>query len=146
MIETTKKLILSKLGLHGVWDGDLEGEGLKAIFTKNEEIPEELNPAYVLIGKVSDNLTNQELQEVIDNFDYEQAKRNVKLQEVKNERNKRLEKCDWIIRRHKDQLDLGAATDLSNEKFLEWLQYRQDLRDFPEVVDLNNVVFPNEPD
>jgi hypothetical protein len=39
----------------------------------------------------------------------------------------------------------GADSPLSDEKKAEWADYRQKLREFPEVVDLSNVVYPKEP-
>jgi hypothetical protein len=39
----------------------------------------------------------------------------------------------------------SADSTLSDEQKAEWADYRQKLREFPEVVDLSNVIFPKEP-
>ena len=58
------------------------------------------------------------------------------LEEIRNIRNNLLLQCDWT------QLQDSPLT--TSEKEL-WVIYRQSLRDFPEFVDLNNVVFPTKP-
>ncbi len=39
----------------------------------------------------------------------------------------------WIRDRHRDELDLGRPTTLSNEQFAELLAYLQALRDWPQT-------------
>jgi hypothetical protein len=58
------------------------------------------------------------------------------LQVVRDERNYLLSLCDWT------QLN---DCQLSESKKNEWSIYRQKLRDFPSVVDLNNIVYPESP-
>jgi len=45
---------------------------------------------------------------------------------VKAENELRL--TDWKVIRHRDQVDLGATTSLTNDEYLELLQHRQNLR------------------
>lgn len=51
---------------------------------------------------------------------------------VRAERARRLASCTWIIERHRDQLDNGEATTLSEEQYQAWQTYRQALRDLPQ--------------
>lgn len=39
----------------------------------------------------------------------------------------------WLRERHRDELDLGRPTTLSNEQFSELLDYLQKLRDWPQA-------------
>ena len=48
------------------------------------------------------------------------------------ERNQILDDSDWTVLRHKDQLDLGIVTTLSDSSFKATLQWRQQLRDMSE--------------
>mgnify|MGYP003384697813 FL=1 len=62
----------------------------------------------------------------------------MELDEFRVERNRLLAQCDYIVIRHRDQLELGETTYLPNAVYVEWLQYRSNLRnlttgdDFPE--------------
>lgn len=56
--------------------------------------------------------------------------------EVRENRNRLLAMSDWT------QLPDSPLTD---EKKVEWLTYRQALRDFPEIGDLENQVWPIAP-
>lgn len=51
---------------------------------------------------------------------------------VRAERDRRLASCTWIIERHRDQLDNGEATTLSEEQYQAWQAYRQALRELPQ--------------
>ena len=51
---------------------------------------------------------------------------------IRDERNRRLAACAWIVERHRDQLDNGEATTLTDEQYRAWLGYRQALRDLPQ--------------
>lgn len=44
-----------------------------------------------------------------------------------------IEKVKWLRERHRDELDLGAGTTLTLDKFAELLAYIQSLRKWPEV-------------
>ena len=39
---------------------------------------------------------------------------------------------EWLVTRHRDELDMQLTTSLSAEQFAELLQYRQALRDWPQ--------------
>lgn len=49
-------------------------------------------------------------------------------------RDKKLYCCDWIINRHRDQVEAGTVTSLTKEQYVSWFQYRQSLRDLPNQV------------
>lgn len=73
-----------------------------------------------------------------------------KLEGIKKERSSRLYQTDWIMRRHEDQLRLVEAgllesTTLDAPTFQSWLQYRQQLRDFPTTCNPLDPVWPTEP-
>ena len=55
---------------------------------------------------------------------------------VRMERNNRLTACDWT------QL---PDTPLTTEQKTAWATYRQTLRDFPSVVQLDNIIWPTQP-
>ena len=59
------------------------------------------------------------------------------LESIRTQRNILLQECDWT------QLSDSPPT---TEKKLEWSIYRQTLRDFPSVVDLDNIVYPTKPE
>jgi len=59
-----------------------------------------------------------------------------KLNIIRQNRNQLLYECDWT------QL---ADCPLSVAKIAEWASYRQQLRDFPAVVDLENIIYPTNP-
>jgi len=61
------------------------------------------------------------------------------------ERDSILADTDFLVVRHRDQLDTGTPTTLSAEQYAELLTYRQTLRDFPTTVDFDNVVWPTPP-
>jgi len=87
------------------------------------------------------------LQGLIDSHDYSAGK----MLEVREERDLRLWSTDWKIRRHEDQTELVSAgvltdTDFSAGEYVDWLKYRQALRDFPSVCDPTSPSWPLEPD
>lgn len=60
----------------------------------------------------------------------------LRYQFVRDERNKKLLLSDWT------QL---SDAPITSEQKIAWTIYRQQLRDFPAVVDLGNIVWPQEP-
>ncbi|OAE17626.1 hypothetical protein A2T76_03515 [Pseudomonas brenneri] len=40
---------------------------------------------------------------------------------------------EWIVARHRDEVDMGQETQITPEQFSELLRYRQALRDWPTV-------------
>jgi hypothetical protein len=55
---------------------------------------------------------------------------------IRAERNSLMQQCDWTQ---------VYDSPLSPEKTAEWSAYRQALRDFPDKVDLSNIVWPTPP-
>lgn len=51
---------------------------------------------------------------------------------IRAERDRRLSGCAWIVERHRDQLDNGEATTLTDDEYHDLLTYRQALRDIPQ--------------
>ena len=51
---------------------------------------------------------------------------------IRAERDRRLSHCAWIVERHRDQLENGEATTLTDDEYHDWLTYRQALRDIPQ--------------
>ena len=66
-------------------------------------------------------------QEEINDFNY---------QGVRYNRNKLLAESDWT------QMQDSPLTDAQKQ---EWAAYRQALRDLPETVDINNIIYPEKP-
>ncbi|MFI3270820.1 MAG: tail fiber assembly protein [Pseudomonadota bacterium] len=54
---------------------------------------------------------------------------------VRTERDKRITDCDWVIIRHRDEVDEGDETTLTTDEYTAWLDYRKALRDLPLQVD-----------
>ncbi len=52
---------------------------------------------------------------------------------LRTERDTRITSCDWVITRHRDELDEGGGTTLSVEEYAAWLVYRKALRDLPSA-------------
>lgn len=52
-------------------------------------------------------------------------------QEARANRNSLLAQSDWIVTRHRDQVDNGTTSTLTAMQFKSWLTYRQSLRDIP---------------
>lgn len=50
---------------------------------------------------------------------------------LRTERDGRLEDCSWIVERHRDQVANAVPTTLDDAHYQMWLDYRQNLRDFP---------------
>jgi hypothetical protein len=45
-----------------------------------------------------------------------------------------LAKTEWLVTRHRDEQDLGRGTSLKPTQYLELLEYRQALRDWPDSL------------
>lgn len=81
------------------------------------------------VVKLSHVIENKSLDEV-------EITRTLLMSNVRNERDNKLLKSDWT------QL---TNAQLTPEKKIEWETYRQELRDFPNTVQLNNIVWPIPP-
>lgn len=57
---------------------------------------------------------------------------------VRYQRDKLLQESDWT--------QMVTDIPMSGAKKEEWKAYRQALRDLPETVDINNVVYPQKPE
>lgn len=86
------------------------------------------------------------------NYNVVEEKKNSKILELKIKRNSLLNETDWIIQRHQEQTELKINrsifnTSITDEKCLEWLEYRQLLRDLPnrDDFDLKNPQWPIVP-
>jgi hypothetical protein len=74
-----------------------------------------------------------------------------KLENIRTKRNNLLVESDFVIQRHIEQkelviLEIIEATTLIDEKYNEWLEYRQLLRDITVDVDLDNPLYPIKPE
>jgi len=58
------------------------------------------------------------------------------MDEVRMMRNARLVESDWTN---------AGDSPLNDSQKSAWADYRTKLRDFPSVVDLNNIIWPEEP-
>lgn len=52
---------------------------------------------------------------------------------VRRERDQRVTACRWLMERHRDELDAGQTTTLSDAQYRAWLAYAQALRDLPQA-------------
>jgi hypothetical protein len=50
---------------------------------------------------------------------------------IRGQRDSMIQETDWMIIRHRDQLDNTGVTSLCEKKYLKLLAYRQALRDIP---------------
>ncbi|ORL68362.1 phage tail protein [Pseudomonas putida] len=48
-------------------------------------------------------------------------------------RDEQLLSTDGLVTRHRDERDIGGTTTLTGEQFAELLEYRQDLRNWPQA-------------
>lgn len=65
------------------------------------------------------------------------ATRQLLLYSIRDERDKKLLLTDWT--------QLPNAYGLTDSKKVEWENYRQQLRDFPNTVNLENIIWPIPP-
>lgn len=79
---------------------------------------------------------------------YNNNARNIWLSEcVRPLRNQLLQESDYVVLRHKDEEDLNIIdTTISNEQYIQMLQYRSKLRKLTETAQQNdNFIFPEKP-
>lgn len=53
-------------------------------------------------------------------------------------RDAQVSETEWLVNRHRDELDLSQTTTLSVELYGELLDYRQSLRDWPQSMEFPN--------
>lgn len=64
---------------------------------------------------------------------------------VMTARDAALASSDWMMQRHRDEVDMGVKTTLSSDQFSALLAYRQKLRDLPAQKGFPNVDMPVAP-
>lgn len=50
---------------------------------------------------------------------------------LRSRRDALMSECDWLMQRHRDEVDAATATALTDAQYKAWLVYRQALRDLP---------------
>lgn len=77
---------------------------------------------------------------------YDAEKLATKWVNLRAERDERIKDSDWLVSRHRDQVDAGITPTLDNATYQGWLVYRQELRDLPDAItDPYNVNWPSKP-
>ena len=64
---------------------------------------------------------------------------------IVSQRNTLLTKFDWIVTRHLEEKMTGKDQTLSEEQFIEFLNYRQELRDITKLEDFPFISLPETP-
>lgn len=64
---------------------------------------------------------------------------------IVSQRNTLLTKSDWIVTRHLEEKMTGKDPTLSEEQFIEFLNYRQELRDITKLEDFPFISLPQQP-
>ena len=64
---------------------------------------------------------------------------------IVSQRNKLLTKSDWVVTRHLEEKMTGKDNTLSEEQFVEFLSYRQELRDITKLEDFPSIPLPETP-
>ena len=94
---------------------------------------------YVITGSnfeiLEDEVIEHQITRLKTNEETENDKQN-KWKDIREERNKKLEKCDWT------QL---ADSPLTNQKQTEWQIYRQELRDITKQSNPFSIEWPTPP-
>jgi len=62
---------------------------------------------------------------------------------IRDIRNIKMYETDWMVLRHRDEIDNELSTTLNNDQYKKLLDYRQKLRDITKIyVNLDEVVWP----
>lgn len=64
---------------------------------------------------------------------------------IVSQRNTLLTKSDWVVTRHLEEKMTGKDQTLSEEQFIEFLNYRQELRDITKLEDFPFISLPQQP-
>ena len=64
---------------------------------------------------------------------------------IVSQRNTLLTKFDWIVSRHLEEKMTGKDRTLSEEQFIEFLNYRQELRDITKLEAFPFISLPQQP-
>jgi hypothetical protein len=94
-------------------------------------------------------LDNIYIQWVIDNIDNiidaaaKDKPDNLYVISLRDARNAKLYETEWMVVRHKEQLDIGVNTSLTTQQYNNLLTYRQQLRDITkQYSNLDDVIWP----
>lgn len=64
---------------------------------------------------------------------------------IVTQRNTLLNKSDWVVTRHLEEKMIGKDQTLSEEQFIEFLNYRQELRDITKLENFPFISLPETP-
>lgn len=64
---------------------------------------------------------------------------------IVSQRNTLLTKSDWVVTRHLEEKMTGKDQTISEEQFVEFLNYRQELRDITKLEDFPFISLPETP-
>lgn len=53
---------------------------------------------------------------------------------LRTQRDAALSETDWMVLRHREEIDSGVATTISDAEYADLLAYRQQLRDWPSAA------------
>lgn len=109
--------------------------------TVQEERPAYLDGMWVQIFSVNPKGTPEEIAA------RDAERERSKWQNLRDERDDKINECTFRLERHREQKELGIATSMSDAEYGLWLQYRQQLRDFPSTISsiYDNIVWPKAP-
>jgi len=64
----------------------------------------------------------------------------------RNTRDRKLDECQWMVNRHRDQVEMSVSTSLTAQEYADLLAFRQALRDVPgRMEDSRDWTWPTEP-
>ena len=83
---------------------------------------------------------NIEANILIEAKELQKTKNNeLKSNHLRELRNVELDGLNWLIERHKEEVELGINTTLSSEEYQKILRYKQYLRDIPQDNNFPNI-------
>lgn len=100
-------------------------------YVVQEEVPSYLDGMWVQVYSINPKGTLEEIAL------RDAEKERQKWQQLRDERDNKIYECTFRLERHQEQKELGLATTMSDAEYMMWLQYRQQLRDFPATI--NNI-------
>ena len=65
--------------------------------------------------------------------------------EMRAQRDTALAATDWLVQRHRDEIDMNGKTTLSSDQFKALLSYRDNLRNLPNQKGFPEISLPAEP-
>lgn len=63
---------------------------------------------------------------------------------LRAQRDRVIADTDWLVTRHRDELDMGLPTSLTEEEYTKLLAYRQTLREWPKVTGWADTPMPTK--